>query len=287
MPVGRPNRGWLNEAVTSVLDQRDVELELVIVDDGSDPPVRELLDSIDDPRLTILRTEARGVAHARNAGLAVVRGQYVRFADADDVLEADSTARLVRLAADGSIAYGATLVCNESLEPQSVRKSSLQGRAAEACLLGGFDVRLPALLFPRTVVDAAGAWDPEFPVCSDWDFVLRALEHAKVRGDGVPAVRYRRHSASLTRTASLEQAEGAWTRVVAGYFGRHPEQRGTALERRARTMLALHWARSYAYRGERRAALERLRAGFRANPAAALRELPRLLVLAVREPGRG
>jgi glycosyltransferase involved in cell wall biosynthesis len=273
--------------VTSVLEQRDVELELVIVDDGSEPSVRELLDSVEDPRLRILRMEARGVAHARNAGLAAVRGQYVRFADADDVLELDSTARLLGLATDGSIAYGATLVCDEALEPQSVRKSNLQGRVDEACLLGGFDVRLPALLFPRAVVDASGGWDPEFPVCSDWDFVLRTLEHAQVRGDGVPAVRYRRHSASLTRTASLQEAETAWKRVVARYFGRHPEQCGTPLERRARTMLALHWARSYAYRGESRAWVERLLAGFRADPVAALREAPRLLVLSLRGAGRG
>jgi glycosyltransferase involved in cell wall biosynthesis len=287
MPVARPNRAWLNEAVTSVLEQRDVDVELVIVDDGCDPPVRELLESPEDSRLTLLQTEARGVAHARNAGLAAVRGQYVRFADADDVLEPESTARLLRLAGDGSIAYGATLVCDELLEPHTVRESSLQGRVDEACLLGSFDVRLPALLFPRAVVDAVGAWDPDFPVCSDWDFVLRALEHAPVRGDGVSAVRYRRHPASLTRTASLGEAEAAWKRVVARYFERHPELRGTALERRARTMLALHWARSYAYRGDGRASLRRLRSGFRADPAAALRELPRLLVIALRAAGRG
>jgi len=287
MPVARPTRAWLNEAVTSVLEQREVELELVIVDDGSDPPVRELLETAEDSRVRILRTEAHGVAHARNAGLAAVRGQYVRFADADDVLEPDSTARLLGLAGDGSIAYGATLVCDESLEPLAVRESRLQGRVEEACLLGDFDVRLPALLFPRAVVDAVGEWDPDFAVCSDWDFVLRALEHAPARGDGTPVLRYRRHSGSLTRTATLEQAEGAWQRVAARYFARHPERRGTELERRSRTMLALHWARTYAYRGDGPAWRSRLRAGFRSDPRAALREAPRLLVLFLRGAGRG
>ena len=282
MPVGRPNRAWLNDAVKSVLEQRDVDVELVIVDDGCDPPVRGLLESADDPRVTVLRTESRGVASARNAGLAAARGRFVRFADADDVLEADSTARLLRLAGDTSIGYGATLVCDELLQPLTVRESRLQGRVEEACLLGDFDVRLPALLFPRLVVDSVGEWDSDFPVCSDWDFVLRALEHAPVSGDGTPVLRYRRHSDSLTRTATLEQAEGAWRRVVARYFERHPERRGTELERSARTMLALHWARTYAYRGDGPAWRSRLRAGFTSDPRAALRELPRLLATALR-----
>ena len=286
MPVARPNRAWLNDAVGSVLGQRDVEVELVIVDDGSDPPVRGLLESVDDRRVTVLRTEPRGVANARNVGLAAARGRHVRFADADDVLEPDSTALLLRFAGDDSIGYGATLVCDELLQPLAVRESSLQGRVEEACLLGDFDVRLPALLFPRAVVDAVGEWDPEFPVCSDWDFVLRALEHAPVSGDGTPVLRYRRHPGSLTRAATLEQTEGAWTRVVARYFARHPERRGTELERRARTMLALHWARAYAYRGDGPAWRSRLRAGFRSDPRAALRELPRLLATAVRAAGR-
>jgi glycosyltransferase involved in cell wall biosynthesis len=286
MPVARPNRTWLNEAVASVLGQRGAAVELVIVDDGSEPPVRELLESPEDPLLTIVRTESRGVAHARNAGVAAARGDYVRFADADDVLEPDSTARLLALARDGSIAYGATLVCDEALRPRGVRESDLQGRVEEACLLGGFDVRLPALLFPRDVVEAAGAWDPEFPVCSDWDFVLRALEHAPVSGDGTPAVRYRRHAASLTRTATLEQAEAAWRRVLARYFVRHPDRRGSELERRAERMVALHWARAYAYRGDTRGWLRRFRAGLRADPGPALRELPRLVVTALRAGGR-
>lgn len=286
MPVAHPNRAWLNDAVRSVLGQREVDLELVIVDDGSDPPVRELLESADDPRVTIVHTESRGVANARNAGLAAARGLYVRFADADDVLEPDSTALLLRFAGDESIGYGATLVCDEVLQPISVRESSLQGRVEEACLLGDFDVRLPALLFPRAVVDAVGGWDPDFPVCSDWDFVLRALEHAPASGDSTPVLRYRRHSDSLTRTATLEQAEGAWTRVVARYFARHPERRGTELERRARTMLALHWALTYAYRGDGPAWRSRLRAGFRSDPRTALRELPRLLATALRAAGR-
>ena len=286
MPVADPHRAWLNEAVASVLGQREVALELVIVDDGCDPPVRQLLESVEDPRLRFLRTESRGVANARNVGLAAISGQYVRFADADDVLELDSTARLLSLAGDGSIAYGATLICDESLRPHAVRDSKLRGQVEEACLLGDFDVRLPALLFPRAVVEAVGPWDPDFPVCSDWDFVLRALERAPARGDGAPVVRYRRHSGSLTRTATLEQAEAAWKRVVARYFGRHPEQRGTGLERRARVMLALHWARSYAYRGDGRRWRNRLRAGFRADPLTALRELPRLLVIALRAAGR-
>jgi hypothetical protein len=86
-------------------------------------------------------------------------------------------------------------------------------------------VRLPALLFPRSVVLAAGPWDSSFPVSEDWDFVLRALDHARVAGDQRVALYYRRHSRSVSRSASVAAGENARRRLTTAYFARHPEER--------------------------------------------------------------
>jgi GT2 family glycosyltransferase len=162
----------------------------------------------------------------------------MRFIDADDVFDRDSTARLAMLIAGRRdvIAYGATLFCDEHLRPLFKVTARRQGDVVIACLLDRFPAVLPAMLFPRAVVDATGAWDPQLTVCEDWDWVLRALEHARVLGVRDVAAWYRRHAASASHL-DAPAWDGA-VRVVQGYFERHPEQRGTHVERSARAMLS-------------------------------------------------
>ncbi|MHB8168800.1 MAG: glycosyltransferase family 2 protein [Thermoleophilia bacterium] len=69
-------------AVASVLDQTYAELEVIVIDDGSQAPFSP---SRDDPRLKVIRHESsRGGAAARNAGFDAARGSYVCLLDDDD-----------------------------------------------------------------------------------------------------------------------------------------------------------------------------------------------------------
>lgn len=242
MCVWRSRQDWLMQAVRSALGQRGCRTELIVVDDGSPEPVAGLLRSVGDPRLRIIRIPHGGLSRARNAGIAAARGDLLRFIDDDDVLDADSTARLLQLTNgdDRVIAYGATMFCDANLRPQCKRGSRLRGSAVTACLLGGFDVRIQAVLFPRRIVDAAGGWDPEIPVCQDWDFTLRALEHGRVQGDGRVALFYRRHPGS--NSSDMAAVWRGAHQVTRSYLTRHPEARGTRLEARVQAMLDVHKA---------------------------------------------
>jgi hypothetical protein len=268
MPVWRPHQPWLTEAVTSVLSQRGIEIELIVVDDGCDQPVSEVLASIDDPRMRIVRIGHAGHSAARNAGIAAASGTWLRFVDSDDVVMPDSTSYLAALTSgdDGVIAYGGTLVCDERLRPQRLIASTLQGDVTEACLLGAFDTRHVSMLFSRRVVDAAGPWDTQCRVSGDWDFVLRALEQARVRGDLTVATLYRRHRSSVSKTADVGAGEASRRRLIEGYLARHPEQRGTELERRAWSALYLDRGAAYLDARQYGASALRLASAVRATP---------------------
>ena len=241
MPVWRPEPAWLREAVTSALGQRGCELELIVVDDGNEVPVEHALRDVSDPRLRHVRVAHGGVSHARNEGTAVAAGAFVRYVDADDVCEPDSTRRLLVLAMQGAIAYEDTLVCDEQLRPQRRISSSLSGDIASECLLGRFDARHVSMLFPRAVVDAAGLWNTSLTVREDFDFVLRCLEHAPAVPGAGTATYYRRHGGSATRSqTAVQEAEQATRAIVGGFFTRHPQLRGTEVHREART--AMHSA---------------------------------------------
>ena len=235
MPVWRPRREWLTVALRSVLGQRGTRIELIVVDDGCEEPVASMLSEFDDPRLRVVRIDHAGPAGARNAGIAEARGEWFRFADADDALELDSTARLLQLAADGEwITYGATVYCDAHLRPRSKLVERRSGWLARECLLGRFRVMLPAILFPRRVVEETGGWEASLAGTRDWDFVLRCLERARARGEPEVALYYRRYEGS-TSSALAAGLDGA-RRVVERYFERHPDERAR-LGRPASAML--------------------------------------------------
>ena len=193
MPAWNPNPVWLRQAVASALGQEGCEIELILVDDGSDPSVEDLLDGLEDERMHLLRVPHGRVSRARNAGIGAARGDYFRFIDCDDVILADSTAHLLALTGgnDRVIAYGATLVCDEHLRPISTIEATAQGDVAEACLLNRFATTIHSLLYPRRVVEEIGPWEPSIIVSQDWDYALRAFERATVHGDRRVVTHYR------------------------------------------------------------------------------------------------
>jgi len=283
MPVWRPHVSWLLEALESALSDHGCRCELVVVDDGCDQPVADLLASVDDSRMRVLRIAHGGQSAALNAGIAAASGQWFRFVDADDVLTPCSTSHLLAIAdGDDVVTYGATQVCDAQLRPGAIIGSALQGNVLTDCLLGRFHTRHPSMLFPRHVVEAVGPWDTRFGVSADWDFALRALEHAAVRGDSTIATLYRRHSRSVSRMADVAAGEESRRRLLIRYFERHPEQRGSALERQA--WGALYRDRGYAYWQARQyqMSVRKLALAVRAQPVEGTLDVARFVARRIR-----
>ena len=78
--------GLLRRAIAALLRQ-DADpraIEIIVVNNNSNDGTAALLSSIDDPRVRVVEEPRQGLSHARNAGLAVARGDLVAFID-DDV----------------------------------------------------------------------------------------------------------------------------------------------------------------------------------------------------------
>ncbi len=78
----------------SVLAQRDVDLEVVVVDDGSRDNTFETVTRLGDPRIRVVRNEEpRGESGARNRGLDAARGAWIAFLDDDDLWAPEKLSR--------------------------------------------------------------------------------------------------------------------------------------------------------------------------------------------------
>jgi len=87
---------WLPEALDSVLAQSGVDLDVVVVDDGSPDRSGAIADeyAARDDRVTVLHVENGGLGSARNIGTERATGEYLTFLDSDDVLPAGALGRL-------------------------------------------------------------------------------------------------------------------------------------------------------------------------------------------------
>ena len=97
--------GTLERLFACLLNQTWQNLQIILVNDGSKDGTEAMARKAaeKDPRLTVVSQENLGISSTRNAGLALCRGKYIRFIDADDTLPLDSIERMVRRAEkDGS-----------------------------------------------------------------------------------------------------------------------------------------------------------------------------------------
>lgn len=90
-------REYLPHCVKSLLGQREKNMEILLVDDGSTDGSGALCDSLaaSDNRIFAIHKENGGLSDARNAGLDRARGDWVLFVDGDDYLAPDAVALLL------------------------------------------------------------------------------------------------------------------------------------------------------------------------------------------------
>jgi glycosyltransferase involved in cell wall biosynthesis len=180
---------FVGEAVASVLGQTLRDLELVVVDDASTDETPNVLASVDDDRLVLLRNDERlGLAASLNRGLERATGRYVARLDADDVALPERLQRQVdRIQSRPRIAILGTAVAD----------LDEHGRRGQAHVMphGAIPLRWhalfsspffhPTVLVDRELLDAHGLrYDPSFLESEDYDLWTRLLAFAD--GDNLP-----------------------------------------------------------------------------------------------------
>lgn len=93
---------YLKKCVDSVINQTYTNLEIILVDDGSTDNSGAICDTYAriDKRIKVIHKPNGGLSDARNAGLAVAKGDYIGFVDSDDWVDLNMYAKLLAFAQD-------------------------------------------------------------------------------------------------------------------------------------------------------------------------------------------
>jgi len=76
---------FIRQAVESVLNQTILDLELLVIDDGSTDGTPEVVEKISDKRLKLVKLTPNRKFHPRNIGIKISRGKYIAFQNSDDI----------------------------------------------------------------------------------------------------------------------------------------------------------------------------------------------------------
>ena len=192
----------LLRAVDSVLRQRDVIVDVVVVDDGSLDGSSDAIRRLPVPNVRVIRHDrSRGVAAARNAGLAAAKAPWVAFVDDDDFWAPDKLAS--QLSALGAH-YSARWSCVGALHVDSDLQVGLfaspppSGDVSASMLLGN---AIPGggsgLLVETNLAVRVGGFDESMSILADWDFNLRLSLASEVAAVDRPLLAYYVHSDSM------------------------------------------------------------------------------------------
>src|ERR671920_1242373 len=199
---------FLGEAIQSVLSQGYIDLEIIVVDDGSKDGTEEVASGYakEDSRVRLIRQENRGLAEARNRGLAESGGEYVVFLDSDDRLVGEALEVGVReLEAHPGCAF-VSGICRKITADGSIVPEWEQFRVRDDPyleLLRSCPVYVAAVMYRRSVFDAVGDFDTWYKAAEDYDLYYRILERFPVYCHDTLVAEIRRHGANMTRDRAL------------------------------------------------------------------------------------
>src|SRR5262245_27829119 len=158
---------YLDEAVGSVLAQTFQDFEILVVDDGSiDPLTQTVLGSYAAPKTRVIRTLHRGLAAARNAGIAEASGEYLCALDADDRLLPTFFEQTVRVLSENP----QLTFCSSWLRTFGEEQWDWTPARCDLPALLWENTVLTAALVRRSVVVALGAYDTAMPEQGDEDW---------------------------------------------------------------------------------------------------------------------
>jgi glycosyltransferase involved in cell wall biosynthesis len=196
---------YLPEAVDSVLAQTYPAIECIVVNDGSPDDTEAVARSYGD-RIRYVARPNGGISAARNSGIAVSRGAYLKFLDSDDHLHPEQIAHQMEAIGgrDDVVSFTAVRLYRDG-HPEQFSDHIPKATALLPDLFKDYDWGgTHGYLFPAKLVRAVGGFAEGVHHAEDWHFFCRVgLLDPKFVTDNRIGCYYRQRagSASADRTA--------------------------------------------------------------------------------------
>ena len=180
------SKAFLQEAVTSALNQTYPFVEIIVIDDGSTDATTDLFPEFQKQGVSCYTIANGGASNARNKGLEKAKGEYIQFLDADDILAPTKIEKQLALLErqDADLCYTPWVnfehdICDAQAQFRfSYLNHSKERSGKELMISYGMDdwFILPiAWLVRKDLIIKAGYWNLEITNNDDGEYFSRIL----------------------------------------------------------------------------------------------------------------
>jgi glycosyltransferase involved in cell wall biosynthesis len=199
---------YLAETIRSVLNQTFTDFEYIIIDDCSTDSSLNIIDSFKDSRIKLLRnSQNERLVSTRNKALAVAQGEYVALTDQDDVSVvtrfAEQIAELDTNKKLGLVGSWFDLINGNSEPHGAVVRRKYSSEELKLSLM----FRNPycnSTVMVRREAMAAPPYDPEFPLCEDYNFIVNISNQWDIGLIQSVLLKYRTHGSNYSTVKAQE-----------------------------------------------------------------------------------
>jgi glycosyltransferase involved in cell wall biosynthesis len=214
----------ITHTINSVLNQTFSELELIVINDGSQDSTLDIVKQFKDTRIKVFSYANAGGNVSRNRGLNLAVGEFVSFLDADDLWTSDKLASQLKALEENltaKVAYSWTDYIDANGEfLLSGKRINLNGNVYEGLLVSNFLENGSNPLICRKALITLGGFDESLAAAQDWDMWLRLA--SKFDFICVPSVQILYRISANSVSSNLVRQEKACLQVLEKAYKERP-----------------------------------------------------------------
>jgi glycosyltransferase involved in cell wall biosynthesis len=219
---------FIAETLNCLLNQSYQNIEVIVVDDGSIDDTKAVVNKIQDKRLMYVWQENKGAAAARNIAYRLSKGAYIKFMDADDLINVDGIKnQLLKIKGEKDCIisskwgrfFGDDVNTFTYTEENVWKEMKGIEWVVESLVDHGSNMTQPGIfLIPRNLIERFGVWDECLSLIDDFEFMTRLIVNCKrVLFCENAVLMYRSGiEASLSRSNSRKHMESAFKALTLG-----------------------------------------------------------------------
>lgn len=182
---------FVEDSIAALQEQTISDFEIIIVDDGSEDRTVELIESITDDRIILLKRDHRGHYPALNTALKRTQGRFIAKVDPDDLSQEERLEKQRAFLKDNpavGVVGSAYKAINQIRDEEYIRRYPTSDSEIKQELTKYIPMPHSSMMFRKSALDSVGHYDPTLDYLGEVELLLRIGKEYKLANIDEPLI---------------------------------------------------------------------------------------------------